>query len=46
MNKEKYKPTELEITKFETEDMITTSGEVNPHEDDPHEYESPIVPLH
>ncbi len=36
MNKEKYEHTELEIIKFQTEDVICTSG----HEDD----ELPFVP--
>ncbi len=39
MNKEKYNPTELEIIKFETEDVIVTSG----GESDPDEYEGPRV---
>lgn len=26
MNKEKYEPTQLEIVRFETEDVIMTSG--------------------
>ena len=37
MNKEKYKPTELEVIRFETEDVIMTSG------NDPDEYEDVIL---
>ena len=33
MNKEKYEHTELEIIKFQTEDVITTSG-INPYSED------------
>ena len=33
MDKEKYESTELEIIKFLTEDIITTSGNI-PYEDD------------
>ena len=33
MNKEKYEHTELEIIKFQTEDIITTSG-INPYSED------------
>ena len=33
MNKESYERTELEIIKFKTEDIITTSGNI-PYEDD------------
>lgn len=33
MDKEKYESTELEIIKFQTEDIITTSGNI-PYEDD------------
>ena len=29
MNKEKYQAPEMEIVEFETEDIITTSGEVD-----------------
>ena len=32
MNKETYERTELEIIKFQTEDIITTSGSI-PYED-------------
>ena len=33
MDKEKYEHTELEIIKFQTEDVITTSG-INPYSED------------
>lgn len=33
MNKEKYEHTELEIIKFQTEDVICTSG-INPYSED------------
>lgn len=33
MDKEKYESTELEIIKIQTEDVITTSGNI-PYEDD------------
>ena len=33
MDKEKYERTDLEIIKFKTEDVITTSGSI-PYEDD------------
>ena len=33
MDKEKYESTELEIIKYQTEDIITTSGDI-PYEDD------------
>lgn len=40
MEKEKYERTELEIFEFQTEDVITTSGESSYPED---EYEGPGV---
>lgn len=39
MNKETYERTELEVIKFQTEDVITTSGSENP--DDKWEGEMP-----
>ena len=38
MKKELYERTELEITKFYTEDVITTSGEIELEED-----ETPVI---
>lgn len=34
MKKEKYERTELEIIKFQTEDVIMTSGQYSPEEDE------------
>ena len=39
MDREKYENTDLEIIKFHTEDVITTSGDSS----DPYEYEGPGV---
>lgn len=33
MNKEKYEHTVLEFIRFQTEDVITTSGPVNPDDE-------------
>ena len=41
MKKEKYERTELEIIKFQTEDVIVTSGGIDYEED-----ELPIAPKH
>ena len=41
MNKEKYEHTELEIIRFQTEDVIITSGTL---EKEDSEYETPKLP--
>lgn len=43
MKKEKYERTELDVIKFQTEDVILTSGD--PFDEDSDEYEI-IVPNH
>lgn len=44
MKKEKYERTELEITKFYTEDVITTSGEIEREEDEIPFMPTPFIP--
>lgn len=44
MKKEKYERTELEITKFYTEDVITTSGEIELEEDESLFMPIPFIP--